>query len=351
MLLARMLQTPLEVDIRPGAVAGLRELLADRRISTSGRIAVAVGPGQGEEIARLLTPQLGDDAIHRVEGGSVEAAHTLMDALRTGTYDALVGIGGGRTLDVAKYAATMTALPLVAVATNLAHDGVASPVASLTDAGYTGSYGVHIPIAVFVDLDYVLRSPVRQRRSGIGDAVSNLSAVADWELAHRERAEPLDGLALMVARTAAEAVLGAAGTVDSTHFLTTLAEALVLSGLAMAMAGSSRPCSGGCHEISHAIDTLYHRGTSHGEQVGVGALFAFFLREDAETFAAIEACLRRHGLPRLPSDLGLSEDEFAQAVMTAPSTRPDRYTILEHLGLQWDDARKAVHRFVDALDR
>jgi glycerol-1-phosphate dehydrogenase [NAD(P)+] len=351
-LLARMLATPLDVDIRPGAVDGLCDLLADRRISAHGHIAVAVGPGQGEEIAATLAPSLANGEVHLVEGGSIDAAHQLMAELRRGSFDAVVGIGGGRTIDVAKYAATMTALPMVAVATSLAHDGLASPVASLTDPdGRKGSFGVHIPIAVFVDLDYVKRSPIRQRQGGIGDVVSNLSAVADWELARGERGEPVDGLAAMLARTAAEAVLGREDSIDSTPFLTTLAEALVLSGLAMSVAGSSRPCSGGCHEISHAMDALFPGSASHGEQVGVGALFAFFLRDDEATTHRIESCLRQHGLPRTPSDLGLTEEQFTQAVVTGPSTRPDRYTILEHLDLDWDTTRKRVHEFADAFDR
>ena len=51
-----------------------------------------------------------------------------------------------------------------------------------------------------VDLDYVRRSPPDQLRSGVGDALSNLSALADWELAHRERGEPMDGVAAALAR-------------------------------------------------------------------------------------------------------------------------------------------------------
>ena len=84
---------------------------------------------------------------------------------------------------------------MVSVATNLAHDGIGSPVASLEDEGRKGSYGVHIPIAVVVDLDYVRRSPEEQVRSGIGDALGNLSALADWELAAEDRGEVIDGLA------------------------------------------------------------------------------------------------------------------------------------------------------------
>ena len=59
-----------------------------------------------------------------------------------------------------------------------------------------------------------------------------------------------------------------------------LAEALILSGLAMSVAGSSRPCSGGDHEIMHAIDQLYPGTASHGELAGVGALFCAYLRGD-----------------------------------------------------------------------
>ncbi|MBW3593644.1 MAG: iron-containing alcohol dehydrogenase family protein, partial [Actinobacteria bacterium] len=331
-LLARMVAFPLAVEVRRGAVASLAELLTDRRISASGHVAVVVGPGQGEQIVAAVRPSLGNADAYPVEGGTVQAALALAESLRSGSYDAVVGVGGGRTLDVAKYAASMAGLPMVAVATNLAHDGIASPVASLEHDGKKGSYGVHIPIAVVVDLDYVRRCPPEQLRSGIGDAVSNLSALADWELAHHERGEALDGLSAAFARSAAESLLHRTDSVDADAFLTALAEALVLSGLAMAVAGSSRPCSGACHEISHAIDALYPQSASHGEQVAVGALFATFLRGD-ERLATLDAALRRHGVPRLPRDIGLDEEAFATAVVHAPSTRPDRYTILEHLDL------------------
>ena len=349
-VLARMVACPLTVEIGSGAVGALAGLLSDRRISSHGHVAVVVGPGQGEEIVAVIRPALEHADIHPVEGGTLQAALGLADALRPGSYDAVVGIGGGRTLDVAKYAASLTGLPMVSVATNLAHDGVASPVASLEYDGRKGSYGVHAPIAVVVDLDYVRRCPPEQLRSGVGDALSNLNALADWALAARERGEPFDGLAATFARSGAEALLHRTDDLGSEAFLTALAEALVLSGLAMAVAGSSRPCSGACHEISHAIDTLYPGSATHGEQVAVGALFASFLRGD-EVLASLDAALRRYGVPRLPADLGLTEEQFGAAVAHAPSTRPDRYTILEHLELDEDEIQERVHRFAGAFDR
>jgi glycerol-1-phosphate dehydrogenase [NAD(P)+] len=346
-----MVSTPLTIDIGPGAVEGLAPLLADRRISSGGHVAVVVGPGQGEEIAATLEPQLANAEIWRVEGGSVEAATQLASDLRGGFYDALVGIGGGKTLDTAKHAASRAGLPMVAVATSLAHDGLASPVASLEHDGHKGSYGVQMPIAVVVDLDYVRRSDAGLRRSGVGDVISNLSAIADWRLAARERAEELDGVAVTFARTAAMAILHREDGIDDDDFLIALAEALVLSGLAMATAGSSRPCSGGDHEILHAIDHLFPGTSTHGELAGAAALFMTWLREHEAGAAAIDACLTRHGLPRTPRELGLTGDQFAEAVSYAPRTRPDRYTLLEHLDLGPEEVKARVDAYAGAFDR
>jgi len=222
-------------------------------------------------------------------------------------------------------------------------------VASLQHKHGKGSYGVAMPIAVVVDLDYVRSAPAAMVRAGIGDVVSNLSAIEDWLLAHRERDEPVDGLALAFARTAGSSILNRPDSVADEDFLIGLAEALVLSGMAMSVAGTSRPCSGACHEILHAIDSLYPGVSNHGELAGLGALFATHLRRDLDTFARIAHCLQRHELPQLPEHVGLTEEQFTAAVVAAPATRPDRYTILEHLDLDEAETRKAVSTFVAAV--
>ena len=348
-LLTRMVAAPMTIDIRAGAVAGLAPLLADRRISREGHVAIAVGPGLGEEIAAILRPDLVNAELITVHGGTLEAASDLATRLRSGFYDALVGIGGGRTIDVAKSAASMTGLPMVAVATNLAHDGIASPVSSLVAGGRKASFGVNPPIAIVIDLDYVHRSPAAMRRGGFGDVVSNLSAIADWRIAEQACGEIVDGVAITFARTAAAAVLHRDDSVDSTDFLVALAEALVLSGLAMATAGSSRPCSGAEHEIVHAVDHLFPGTANHGELVAVATLFACFLRGDVRLTATIDDALSRHELPRLPSDLGLTEQQFVQAILAAPATRPDRFTVLEQLELDAHAATRLVGEFVEAF--
>lgn len=353
-LLARMINAPLAIDVRRGAISSLGTLLADRRIANEGRVAVAVGPGQGEQIAADL--DLPNGSLFQVDGCSVDAASELGKALRAGHFEAVTGIGGGRTIDVTKFAATLAGIPMVAVATNLSHDGIASPVSSLEHESGKGSYGVTMPIAVVVDVDYVRAAPQELVRSGVGDAVSNLSAIADWELAGAVLGEPVDGIAVTFARVAAEAVLNRPDSVDSDGFLTSLAEALVLSGMAMSVAGSSRPASGACHEILHAITHLYPGVSNHGELAGMGALFAFYLRathtggDDARMWQ-IRDCLRRHGLPVLPDEVGLDAERFARAVRHAPETRPGRYTILEHLELSEAEIGRSVRDYVQTVGR
>jgi glycerol-1-phosphate dehydrogenase [NAD(P)+] len=348
-LLARSVQAPLHIDVRRGAVADLGRILADGRISAGGDVAVVVGPGLGERIADLIRPSLGSADVYTTSGGTLDAALELAAKLRSRSYDAVVGIGGGKTVDTAKYAATRWAMPMVSVATSLANDGIASPVASLINDGIKGSYGVHIPIAVIVDLDFVENGSDRVNRGGIGDVISNISALADWELGREVRGEPVDGLAASLARAGAEAMINHPGDMSDDGFVTVLAEALISSGLAMAVCGSSRPCSGGCHEIMHATDSLFPGAASHGELAGLGALFCTFLRGDERRFGQIADCLGRHQLPRTPADVGLSLDQFVEVVEFAPRTRPDRYTILEHLAMSAAEIRGKLVEYDNAV--
>ena len=347
MQLARILTAPLVVDVRRGAVAGLGALLADQRMATEGRVAVAVGLSQGDSILSDL--DIGGAEVFRVEDGTVDAAVSLGKRLRADAYEVVAGIGGGKTIDVTKFAAHMAGIPMVAVATNLAHDGIASPISSLEHESGKGSYGVVPPVGVIVDLDRVRSGPPRMVRAGIGDVVNNLSAIADWELAAADRGEPVDGLAVTMARTAAQAVLHQPGTIAEDDFLTVLAESLILSGMAMTVAGSSR-----AGQRRRPRDPARHRPAlprrRHARRAGRGGRAVLHLPARRRAgFALTAACLARHELPRTPADLGLRPDQFTKAVMHAPSTRPGRYTILEALALDESATADRVQTFAAAV--
>lgn len=329
------------IAIEPGAIRRLGEAVGAAGAAPA-RAAVAIGRGIGPAIAPDLERALPGARLITVEDGTVGGALALRDAL--GAAACVVAAGGGGVIDVAKRAATLAGLPCVVLATSLAHDGCASPVAVLREQGRAGSYGVRPPAAVLVDLDLVAGAPARMNAAGVGDAVSNRSAGEDWRLAARARGEPIDEEAAGAAETAALEVLAG----DS---LETLARALVASGLAMTAAGSTRPCSGACHTIAHSLDRARPGAGMHGELVAVGTMLASFLREDP-MLPDIDRCFRRRGVPRVPRDLGLGAGDLVGAVLAAPALRSDRrYTILEHLELSPDEARSRVDDFIAAFDR
>lgn len=346
-VLTRLVPSPLVVDIRAGALDDLGAILADQRISASGRLAVTVSGGSGAALRERLEPQLPGADWFPVAGGTLDSAVLLAEQMRSGHYDAVVGLGGGKIIDAAKYAAARVGLPMVAVATNLAHDGICSPVSTLDNDAGRGSYGVPSPIGIIVDLDVIRQAPPRFVAAGVGEAVSNISCIADWELSYRETGEAVDGLAAAMSRTSGTMMLRHPGTLDDDDFLGALAEALVLTGISMNVAGSSRPASGGCHEISHALDILYPtRSAQHGEQVGLGGAFATYLRGDLDLCGQMATVLARHNLPVTADQIGFTDEEFIAAVHYAPQTRPGRFTILEHLDLDPTAIRDAYTDYV-----
>ncbi|MQY10529.1 hypothetical protein SRB5_06370 [Streptomyces sp. RB5] len=351
-VLTRLMPSPVVVDIRAGALDDLAAILTDQRIAPSGKLAFALSNGGSGKLLRERFAGAFRNADWFADAdGTIDGAVRLADSIkRGGRYDAVVSLGGGKVVDCAKYAAARVGLPLVAVATNLAHDGLCSPVATLDNDAGRGSYGVPSPIGVIIDLAVVRDAPARFVRAGIGDVVCKISAVADWELAHQEEGETVDGLAAAMARQSAHAVLRHPGGIGDDDFLGVLAESLVMCGLAMSVAGDSRPASGACHEISHAFDLLFpKRNALHGEQCGFGGAFATYLRGDHDTAREMAGTLRRHGLPVLAGEMGFSEQDLVEAVRFAPQTRPGRFTILEHRKLSADEIRDEYTDYVKAI--
>ena len=329
--------TPDEAD----AGRALARMLADREIerpfvvaSVHGKaLAAELEPGDGAAVV----PIAGADQAWAVEVGA--------RAQRMGA-DAVVAIGGGRCLDVGKLAAGRAGVAVVSVPTQLSHDGICSPVAVVpNDTGRAESIPAIVPRAVFLSLPTLVGAPPASVAAGVGDLLANPLALRDWALAVERGIDEADGRAWDMSAESfglvepfldrdPPASLGDAG------FMRTLADALVLSGMAMIQAGTSRPASGGEHEISHAIDELYGGRALHGAQVAFGCIVS--VRLYGEDHARFRARLRRLGLPQHPRDLGLTLDDAVRVLLHAPETRPGRYTIVEAAGLDEPGARRII---------
>jgi len=245
--------------------------------------------------------------------------------------DYVVGVGGGRVVDVAKVAAAKAGIDFVSVPTQASSDGICSPVAVMVDAAeHPRSVAARIPVAIIVDMTVVSSAPEITWRSGLGDLVSNLSAVKDWRLAHKLTGEPYDDFACLVSEAAALSVIDAGVSLADPLFREKLIRGLILSGIAMEMAGSSRPASGGEHLISHALDTILPRPRPHGLQVAFGTIAADLLRGDDVT--RLVGYYRSVGLPVKPEDLGIDIETLGLAIRRGPEQRPGRTSVLDGVG-------------------
>ena len=283
-----------------------------------------------------------EDARVRIDQNSRSEVERVAELLR-GDHDAVVAIGGGRPIDVAKAAALVAGVPIVAVPTQLSADGIASPIAVIREQdGSVVSERSALPAAVVADLETLTSAPIDFARAGIGDLISNRTALNDWRIAAEDTGEEVDDFAALLASCATLLVEGLDLSPVKDGELTIdlarrLLDGLVLSGLAMEIAGSSRPCSGSEHLISHALDRLEPGTAEHGKQVAFGTLVAASLQGDDAT--EIAELLRSAGIDGPLNGFGLATDRLVEAIKIAPSTRPGRYTVLDRARPRSDELR------------
>ena len=271
--------------MKPGALSRMGSYLARPNLR---RIFLVLSNGLPPGFVGTLTKSTASAGVEllgqlEVTEASVEAAVQLLGALPRGT-QAIVGLGGGKALDVGKYLASLSGVSYFAVPTSVSNDGFCSPQASLTLCGRRKSLQTGLPDAVIVDTEVCLGAPVPLWLSGVGDLVSKLTAVRDWKLAFHARGTPLNDLAaLMSDATVYQFMASPTRDPDGIRLLAT---ALMLNGVAMEIAGSSRPASGSEHLISHALDHITAEPGLHGLQVGVATYIVSRLQQNQSDLIA-----------------------------------------------------------------
>jgi glycerol-1-phosphate dehydrogenase [NAD(P)+] len=334
----RSVAIPRLLHVGPGSLESIAELLAAHGFDT-GRVLLGSGRGPSQAFAATVRDSCLAAGLHVIEvtdlAGRLTQAAELASRIISEQVTVAVAVGGGRVIDTVKLATARTSTDFVSVPTTIAHDGISSPVASLDTDGRRVSHAASMPAGIVVDTTVIGRAPARTLRAGVGDLVSNLTAILDWQLADSVGADRYDAFCGLIAESAARPALDITdlGTAADHEVL---AKGLLLSGLAMAAAGTSRPCSGAEHLISHSLDGLLDdRAALHGEQVALGCLVSAAAHE-SPLLDQLRQLFARLELPTDPAALGITTDEMRQAITQAPGTRPDRYTVLDATELTAD---------------
>ena len=254
----------------------------------------------------------------------------------------LFGVGGGTIIDSAKVCSRSQNIPFISVPTTVSHDGIASPLASIKGSDKPYSIMAQAPLAIIADTDIIAKGPWRFVISGCGDVIAKFTSVKDWRLAHEKIKEYYGEYAASLALMSAKLVMENADIIAAKkdEGLRVLLEALISCGVAMSIAGSSRPCSGSEHLFSHALDMITPKHAMHGEQCGVGSIITAYLYKS--NWQRIRNTLKQLGAPTNAEELGVENSEVVKALHEAPQIRPERYTILHKLNLNYEACEKAA---------
>ncbi len=332
---SKSMELPRKVVIGHDALLQVVEVCDDLNLGKTALIVVDENTKKiaGDAVRDLLADggySVHDVVINEADMHSIEDVEKAAIEVKAGF---LLGVGGGRPIDVAKCASTNVRLPFISVPTAASHDGIVSSRASVKADGGRKSIVAQSPMAVVMDTYVISRAPHRLLAAGCGDIISNSTAVKDWLLARNLKNEYYSSYAASLSEMTAQILIESAESIkpkleESAWFV---AKALVSSGVAMSIAGTSRPASGSEHKFSHALDNITKTPALHGEQCGVGTIMMMYLH--GGDWERIRNALLAVGAPTTARGMGIPEDDMIEALTHAHEIKKERYTILGDEGL------------------
>ncbi|MBM4240071.1 MAG: NAD(P)-dependent glycerol-1-phosphate dehydrogenase [Euryarchaeota archaeon] len=336
----KKIQLPREIHTGAGVIKKTGAICKDLRFE--GKVLVVSGPNTlkigGEYAIESLHEEgfnVEDVIIDRASEDAVRKVQDMMDDVSV-----VLGVGGGKVIDVAKLASTRSGIHFISVPTAASHDGIASPRASIRNEEGSVSLKAQPPIGVIADTKIISKAPFRLLAAGCGDIVSNHTAVLDWKLANRLLNEYFSNSAAALSLMTAKMIIESAGAIKEglEESARVVVKALISSGIAISIAGTSRPASGSEHKFSHALDVIAPKPALHGEQCGVGTIMMMYLHGGDWKF--IKDALKTIKSPTTAYELGIDPEYIIEALMSAHKIRKERYTILGDRGLTRDAAEK-----------
>jgi 3-dehydroquinate synthase len=265
-------ERPYDVTVGHGAVAGLPDAVAG-----CDRVAVLHPPVLADQVVAWTAGIAGDVVPIVLPDGETAKTAAVLDAcwgaLADAGFtrsDAVVGIGGGATTDLAGFVAStwLRGVRYVSVPTT---------VLAMVDAAVGGKTGIDLPhgknlvgafwepAAVLADLDALVALPVDELRGGLAEMIKH-GFIADPRTLELFEADP----AAMLDPTSAALAEGIERSI-------TVKAAVVSADLREATSvGKSvgRELLNYGHTLAHAIEKREHYTWRHGDAVAVGLNYA-----------------------------------------------------------------------------
>ena len=271
--------------------------------------------------------------------------------------DMLLGVGSGVVNDTCKVLAHAIGVPSAIVGTAPSMDGYASNSSSMEVNHVKVSLYNHAPVGILLDSEILAQAPMRMLWAGLGDMVAKYIAVCEWRISHIVTGEFYCESIAQMMRSALKKIVDASDgiTKRDPDAIQSIAEGLVVAGMAMAYAEISRPASGLEHYFSHMWEMMaLERGVPydlHGIQVGVGTVLSMKLYrkirqiqpDRAKAEAHMKAFSRADWEAQVRRIFGKTADEIIAIEDKTHKNDPARHAKrLDNLVNHWDESLKII---------
>lgn len=321
---------PTLLKIEAGALSNIGDFLASSGLK---KVVIYFGNGLinmfGAQVMDSLKKADVEVLEHReLDTVDINDIMSLAFALPIHT-QAIIGLGGGKVIDAAKYACYLKKLPFISVPTSSSSDGFSSASASLIINGRRHSVPAKLAYGIIVDTEVIKSAPDKFLYSGIGDMISKITALYDWIYEEKNGYDTVNDFALMIAKKAVNSFVRTPfNDIHEPLFLKELLDSLAMSGIANEIAGSSAPTSGSEHLISHALDKILERPELHGIQVGIATYLMAVVHD--HRYKRVDTMFTDTGFWDYVETLKLNVEDYEKAIDLAPSIKPYRYTYLHN---------------------
>lgn len=267
----RSVEIPKYIIVRPDAIERFTQFFTNMDFSRACVITQQPILSIVPEIASTIPPDSDRHVfLFASDRPELNQLISMVKEVHTIKPEVLIGVGGGSVLDSVKFISHIVNIPMVLIPTLASNDGICSPVVSIKlEKGRSDSLRARMPFALFADTQLLSKAPQKYLFSGLGDVISNITAIMDWELSSQKTGEKIDYFARILSEMSYKSILNfSEPSMQNLNFIETLTDSLITSGISMEYAGSSRSASGSEHMLSHAADIVFKSAHLHGHQVG-----------------------------------------------------------------------------------
>ena len=301
---------PVILKIGPGVLDNLGSYLMDAQLQ---KVVILFGNGLIDMFGKDVMESLKESGVEVLEYQELDTVRledlTSLAFSMPAKTQAIIGIGGGKVIDAAKYCGFLRNLAFISIPTSASSDGFSSASTSLLVEGHRKSVPARLAYGIVVE-----------EQHGYGK---------------------VNDFAVMIAKKAVNSFVRTPfESIEEDLFLKELLDSLAMSGIANEIAGSSAPTSGSEHLISHALDKMLEQPQLHGIQVGVATYLMSVVQD--HRYRRVDTIFTQTGFWDYVKTLEMKREDFEKAIDIAPSIKPFRYTYLHEQ--QYRDKAKQVLR-------